>query len=106
MEVNASNRKYYKAAMMVLLTIEASFLFIQAAKSFKTQSVNDLDLTAFIILLVTNIAWLFYGYAVVYDFPLMLSGGLYSVGAILVIVAILLYRTDDSLKDISSLKKA
>ena len=95
MEINSKNKKYFKIGMMILLTIEASFLFIQAAKSFETKSVDDLNLTAFIILLVTNIAWLLYGFFIVHDFPLMLSGMLYVVGSILVIVAIVLYRSNE-----------
>lgn len=94
--VNAKNKKYYKAAMIILLMIEASFLFIQAAKSFQTKSVNDLNLAAFIILLVTNVAWGLYSVFILHtDVPLLLSAVLYVVGSALVIVAIVLYREND-----------
>lgn len=79
------------AIMMILVVVESTFLFIQAAHGFETQSAEDVDLAAFIILLVTNIAWMAYGFFVIHDFPVLLSGFLYTVGAVLVIITVILY---------------
>ncbi len=77
--------------MLTLVFVEASFLFIQAAKGFTSKSAEDVDLTAFIILLVTNVGWFIYGMVVLRDLPVIVSGFLYSIGAVLVIVTVVLY---------------
>lgn len=77
--------------MLVLVVVEATFLFLQAGKGFSSKSAEDVDLAAFVILLVTNIMWLLYGTIVLKDLPVMVSGFLYSVGAILVIVTVIMY---------------
>lgn len=77
--------------MMVLVIVEASFLFIQAGRGFETQSAEDIDLVAFIILLLTNVAWMAYAFFVIHDFPVLLSGLLYTIGAALVLVTVALY---------------
>jgi uncharacterized protein with PQ loop repeat len=77
--------------MVFVAIFESSFLFMQAAKGFNTKSSNDLDLTAFIIVLVTNLMWFVYGTFVLKDVSIAISGLLYSIGAILVIIVIFIY---------------
>ena len=87
--------KWPVVLMLILLTVEASFLYIQAGKAFRTMSAEDLDLASFIILLITNIAWIFYGYFIVQDIPLMVSGALYAIGAVLILIVIFMYGDED-----------
>jgi len=77
--------------MVVMVLVESSFLFIQAGKGFRTKSAKDVDLAAFIILLMTNMFWVYYGYTVIRDLPVLISGLLYTLGSVLVIVTIALY---------------
>lgn len=82
--------------MMILVAVESVFLFIQAGRGFSTKSAEDIDLAAFVILLVINILWIFYGWFVLRDLPVVVSGFLYSVGAILVLVTAILYGSGET----------
>lgn len=82
--------------MMVMVVVESVFLFLQAAKGFETKSTEDIDLAAFILLLVINVMWFFYGLFVVKDIPIMLSAVLYVIGSALVILTIILYGDGSS----------
>ena len=76
--------------MMVLAIVESSFLFIQAEKLFRTKEADDLSGAAWWLLLVINFLWAIYGWGMK-NWALMISGILYVIGAVLVIVAIYLY---------------
>lgn len=84
-------QRIYAYIMLVLVFVESSFLFLQAGKAYRTKSTADLDLTAFIILLISNVMWIVYAFWLIKDRTLMISAILYVIGAILIIVAILMY---------------
>jgi uncharacterized protein with PQ loop repeat len=90
-----TRQKVFAGIMLVLVVVESAFLFLQAAKGFRTQSTKDVDMSAFILLLIINVAWTFYGWLVVKDLPIMMSGILYVLGAALVLTTIFLYGKND-----------
>lgn len=98
MEKKTKKERVFAWLMLFLVIGESSFLFIQAAKGFSSKSTEDVDLVAFIVLLVSNIMWLLYGTFVLRDLPVMLSGVLYTIGAILVIITIALYGNNQGSK--------
>ena len=77
--------------MIVVVIVESSFLFIQAGKAFRSKSTSDLELSAFLILLVASILWVIYGWWLLKDATLIFSSSMFVIGSILVIVAIFLY---------------
>jgi len=96
MKKKSKKERIFAWAMMVLVLVESVFLFLQAGKGFHTKSTEDIDLAAFILLLISNIMWLLYGFFVLQDLPVILSGFLYTIGSILVIVTIVLYGGNKS----------
>lgn len=74
--------------MLALVVVEASFLYLQAARGYQTMSAADVDLTAFVLLLITSVVWILYGWFVVKDLPVIVSGILYTVGTSLVLATI------------------
>lgn len=77
---------------LFMVVAESSFLAFQAYKSFKTKSAGDIDRTAFFILLITNIFWMFYAIVILQgDVPILVSGALYTIGASLILTASFLY---------------
>lgn len=92
MDKPTKTQRIFAWCMIVLVLVESSFLFIQAGKCFVTKSAKDIDLLAFCILLASNVLWTLYGAFVLHDLPLILSGVTYCIGAILVIVAYMLYN--------------
>lgn len=91
--MHKQNRKerIFMWTMLILVLVESAFLFLQAGKGFSTKSAKDVDLSAFILLLVTNVAWFLYGIFILKDLPVIISGFLYIIGSILIIVTIALY---------------
>lgn len=84
-------KKYFSWIFLIMIVIESLFLFLQAGKLFASQSAKDIDLTAFIILCVVNALWVVYGLWISGDLPIVISGILYVIGSILIIVCVILY---------------
>lgn len=85
------HKKLILYAMTIFVILESSFLYFQAYKCFRTRSAQDLSLSAFIILLVVNAYWVFYGVFILKDFPVLISGSLYVIGSALIVASIILY---------------
>lgn len=91
-KVKKKTRKIMSYIFLFMVVAEASFLAAQAYKSFKTKSAGDIDRTAFFILLITNIFWMFYAIVILQgDVPILVSGALYTIGASLILTASFLY---------------
>jgi len=65
--------------------------YIQAYKIFVTKSAKDITLLGYLISTFTSINWLIYGWSI-QDNPLISSGGISLVGALLVVTGIIKYR--------------
>lgn len=84
-------KAFFQRFMILVAIIESSFLFLQAAKGFRTKSTEDIDISSMAIVFFVSITWFYYGYAIMKDRALMLSGTLNSIGSTLVLVTIFLY---------------
>lgn len=84
-------QKIFAYIMFVLVFVSSSFIYIQAYKTYSTKSGKDLSLVAYIILLISNIGWVLYGFFVLKDLPIIIGGGLYVIGSILLICLIVKY---------------
>ncbi|MBP6218184.1 MAG: hypothetical protein KA436_06335 [Oligoflexales bacterium] len=65
--------------------------FLQAYKTFKTESANDLSLGGVLISTFASVSWVAYGVSIK-DRPLVLSNIVACFGTCMVITGILLYR--------------
>ncbi len=84
--------KYYFAIIMILVAVgEASFLYVQAEQNYRTKSAKDISRTSVSILLTTSFLWIMYSFFVTHDSAIFVSGVLYFIGAIVLLVASLLY---------------
>lgn len=72
---------------LIIIIIESSFLYWQFGTIVHNESAKDISLVSFSILLVSNIFWLLMGVLVIGSVPICVSGGLYIVGASLIIGA-------------------
>ena len=86
--------------MTFIAFAEVTFLIIQGSTIYRRKSARDVDLSAFLILLGVNLAWMAYGKFIVHDTPLFLSGISYSIGAIFVIVGIIIYGDGEDAKKV------
>lgn len=92
--VNISTRtqRWLSWLFVICVCVEASFLVFQNVHVYRTKSAQDIDLTAFIILLVTNVFWMIYALTVLHgDLAVFVSGILYTIGSSSLIVAKVLY---------------
>lgn len=78
--------------MILLSILEASFLYIQAGKVFKTKSVEDLSIPSYIILVITSLFWLHYAIVVTKDRAMLVSSILYTIGSTLMLIGIYIYK--------------
>ena len=76
--------------------MEGSFLVFQNIHVYRTKSAGDIDLTAFVILLVTNVFWMAYALTVLHgDLAVFVSGVIYTIGSSMLIAAKLLYGYEE-----------
>ena len=77
---------------VLCVCVEGSFLVFQNIHVYRTKSAGDIDLTAFVILLVTNVFWMAYALTVLHgDLAVFVSGVIYTIGSSMLIAAKLLY---------------
>jgi len=76
--------------MSVIVTLGQSMHFFQSWKIFSTQSAEDVSMISYLICLTLLLHWLGYGY-LIKNRLLIIAEGMGLLGAVLVVVAILLY---------------
>jgi len=79
-----------------MVMLEASWLVFQVYKTYDTKSVDDLSLPAMWILLFTNAYWIFTGWIIMRDVPILISGVMYVGTTAALIAAIYTYRDSDA----------
>lgn len=84
-------QRWISYVFLVVVIVESSSLFFQMLKAYQTQSVNDLDITAFSLLFFTNLYWIVYAAFVMYDIPILVSGILYVTFSGAILAAIMMY---------------
>lgn len=97
-----SDTKYALALQVIFLlfiVVESSFLFYQFGIIVKNKSAKDVSLVAYIILAVANLMWILYAVFLAGDVPILISGILSMVGALLVVSGKLYYKDGKSNKD-------
>lgn len=76
--------------MSAIAFLGSCVYYIQSFRIFKRKSAKDLSLPGYLISLFTSANWLVYG-IVIKDIPLIFSGSVSTLGAILVITGIWRY---------------
>ena len=85
-------KKIMSWVFIIIVCVESVFLYLQAIKGFRTKSAEDVDRTAFFILLVTNVFWMLYALIILQgDLAIFVSGTLYVIGSSLILTTSYLY---------------
>lgn len=83
--------KWY-SRYMIFIGIFGAFLFYsQFYTIVRNKSAQDVSLTGFICSFISVTSWLIYG-LMLHDRPLIMSNIIASIGALLVVIAILIYQ--------------
>jgi uncharacterized protein with PQ loop repeat len=90
-DVSSSVKRTLSYIFILVIVLEASFLYFQAFEIFRNESARDVSTVAFIILLITNCYWLFYAVNIVGSMAIASSGVLYIIGSALVLLGRAMY---------------
>lgn len=79
-----------------LVAMLATFLnsiqiFPQLHKTYKTKSVKDMSIYTLLLMLLTNILWLFHGYFIL-DYSLIIAGGISMILNFILFAMYFMYR--------------
>lgn len=87
-----NNWKYTLSWLFFLsVLVESSFLAVQVEKTYRTESAEDLSLTAMIILMITNCIWILSAVFLLKSYSVLASGILYVSMSGMLIAAIVKY---------------
>ena len=89
--MHPSRLKYvYSVYMLIIGTVGQLAPYLQAYKTFSTESAGDLSIAASIVGFISVASWLFYG-VTMKDCPLIVSNIVGFIGTIIVITGIIIY---------------
>ena len=92
MYVMISNRVKYLYSIYILIigTIGQLAPYLQAYKTFTTESAGDLSIPAYVVVFISIVSWLLYG-VFIKDYPLIISNIVGFIGTVIVIIGIIIY---------------
>ncbi len=87
-----SNRVRYLYSIYILIigTIGQFAPYLQAYKTFTTESAGDLSISASVVVFISIVSWLLYG-VLIKDYPLIISNIVGFIGTIMVITGMIIY---------------
>jgi uncharacterized protein with PQ loop repeat len=86
-----STKMIMATSFMLIILVEASFLFIQAGEMYSKKSAKDVSIVAFIVLFAASLFWIFYTTTFIGSVAVLLSSVLYAVGSLLIIIGVIKY---------------
>lgn len=93
LNMSVKTRTYVSFLFLLIVLGEASWQIPQIIKIYETQSADDIDPTAFIILLVMNFFWILYAALIISDLPIFVSGVSYVALSAVTLMGYYKYRS-------------